>query len=156
MLDKTGAIVLHDRRIPGGRTNIDHIAISPSGIFVVDAKDYMGRVRVRRSSRIFRPEPDRLVVGGRDRSRLVASAQWQVYSVGQALMGCEAAVGIAHVPVLCFVGDNWGWYSRPFEIRGVTVSGPRRLVERVSRPGDAASAQLEAVAEWLVEALPPA
>lgn len=32
--------VLHDRRIPGTRANIDHIAITPTGIYVIDAKKY--------------------------------------------------------------------------------------------------------------------
>src|ERR1035437_3533109 len=38
-------IVLHDRRIPGSRANIDHIVVSRSGIYVVDAKNYTGQVR---------------------------------------------------------------------------------------------------------------
>lgn len=32
--------VLHDRRVPGSRANIDHVAIAPSGVFVIDAKKY--------------------------------------------------------------------------------------------------------------------
>lgn len=32
------AIVLHDRRMPRGRANIDHIAVAPSGVWVIDAK----------------------------------------------------------------------------------------------------------------------
>jgi glucokinase len=33
-----GACVLHDRRIIGSRTNIDHIVIAPSGVWVIDSK----------------------------------------------------------------------------------------------------------------------
>ena len=29
-------VVLHDRRIPGSRANIDHIAIGPPGVFVIE------------------------------------------------------------------------------------------------------------------------
>ena len=32
--------LLHDRRIPGSRANIDHIAVTASGVYVVDAKKY--------------------------------------------------------------------------------------------------------------------
>lgn len=32
--------VLHDRRIPRSRANIDHLVICPSGVFVIDAKRY--------------------------------------------------------------------------------------------------------------------
>src|SRR5215217_3006119 len=41
-------VVLHDRRIPGRRANIDHIAVAPSGVWVVDAKRYKGKVAVRK------------------------------------------------------------------------------------------------------------
>jgi hypothetical protein len=40
-----GLGVIHDRRIPGSRANIDHVVVAPSGVFVVDAKNYRGRVR---------------------------------------------------------------------------------------------------------------
>ena len=33
-----GVTVLHDRRVPATRGNIDHIVIGPAGVFVVDAK----------------------------------------------------------------------------------------------------------------------
>src|SRR5262249_46069604 len=39
--------VLHDRRVPGTRGNIDHIVIAPSGVFVIDAKLYTGLIQVR-------------------------------------------------------------------------------------------------------------
>ena len=32
--------VMHDRRIRGTKANIDHIAIGPSGVWVIDAKRY--------------------------------------------------------------------------------------------------------------------
>jgi hypothetical protein len=35
--------VLHDRRIPGTRANIDHIAVTPTGVYVIDPKRYKGR-----------------------------------------------------------------------------------------------------------------
>jgi hypothetical protein len=31
-------LVLHDRVIPGGRSNIDHIAVVPSGVWVIDTQ----------------------------------------------------------------------------------------------------------------------
>jgi hypothetical protein len=40
------AIVLHDRRMPRGAGNIDHLAIAPTGVFVIDAKQRAGKVRV--------------------------------------------------------------------------------------------------------------
>lgn len=40
-------VVLHDRRIPGSRANIDHIVIGPPGVFVVETKRYSGKLTVR-------------------------------------------------------------------------------------------------------------
>jgi hypothetical protein len=37
-----GMAVLHDRRIPGTRANIDHLVVAPWGVFVIDAKNYKG------------------------------------------------------------------------------------------------------------------
>ena len=42
-----GAVVLHDRRIPGSRANVDHIVVSPGGVFVVETKSYKYEVGSR-------------------------------------------------------------------------------------------------------------
>lgn len=39
---------LHDRRVPGRRSNIDHLAVGPGGVFTVDAKRYKGKLTVSR------------------------------------------------------------------------------------------------------------
>jgi hypothetical protein len=57
-------VVLHDRRIPGSRANIDHIAVGPAGIFTVDAKQYSGKLEVRARGR-------ELWIKGRNRSKLL-------------------------------------------------------------------------------------
>lgn len=41
-----GFRALHDRAIPGSRANIDHIVIGPTGVFVIDSKNYSGRISV--------------------------------------------------------------------------------------------------------------
>jgi hypothetical protein len=40
-------VVLHDRRVRGTRGNIDHLVITPAGVFVVDAKFYRGVIEIR-------------------------------------------------------------------------------------------------------------
>ncbi len=60
--------VLHDRRIPGSRANIDHLVVAPSGVHVIDSKKYQGRPERRAEGGLFRPRVERLVVGGRDRT----------------------------------------------------------------------------------------
>lgn len=48
-------VILHDRRVPGSRANIDHIAVSPGGVFVIDAKHYSGQGWTGRSGRLSYP-----------------------------------------------------------------------------------------------------
>src|SRR5258708_25144838 len=60
--------VLHDRRVPGTRGNIDHIVVGPAGVFVVDAKHYSGLIQTRVVG-FFKPDL-RLYVGRRNGSRL--------------------------------------------------------------------------------------
>ncbi len=84
--------VLHDRRIPGSRANIDHIAITPTGVWVIDTKRYKGRIEVAKP--LFGAA--KLRIGGRDRTKLVAALATQVAIVEPAV----ASVGLgAAVPV---------------------------------------------------------
>jgi hypothetical protein len=71
-LRRSDIIVLHDRRIPGhGRANIDHIAIGPGGITVIDTKSTRGQVQLRTIGVINRRE--QLLVNGRDRTSQLAA-----------------------------------------------------------------------------------
>jgi hypothetical protein len=46
LLDGTSVRLLHDRRVPGhGQANIDHIAVGPVGITVIDSKTHRGKIR---------------------------------------------------------------------------------------------------------------
>jgi Nuclease-related domain len=38
--------MLHDRAVPRSRANIDHIAIAPTGVYVIDCKRYKGKIEV--------------------------------------------------------------------------------------------------------------
>ena len=59
--------MLHDRRIPGTRANLDHLVVAPSGIWVVDAKRYEGKVAIAKPLL----GEAKLTIGGRDKSTLV-------------------------------------------------------------------------------------
>jgi hypothetical protein len=45
-LERHGWIVLHDLAVPGSRANLDHLVIGPGGVFVVDSKQYRGRLQL--------------------------------------------------------------------------------------------------------------
>ncbi len=40
--------VMHDRRIPRSKANIDHIVVTPGGVWVIDTKRYVGRAPEKR------------------------------------------------------------------------------------------------------------
>ena len=50
--------VLHDRRIPKARADLDHLVVCPTGVIVVDAKKYKGRPQLRVEGGILRPRRD--------------------------------------------------------------------------------------------------
>jgi hypothetical protein len=43
-LERDGYTSLHDLAVPGSNANVDHLVIGPSGVVVVDSKQYAGRV----------------------------------------------------------------------------------------------------------------
>jgi hypothetical protein len=123
--------VLHDRRIPRTRANIDHIVICPAGVLVVDVKQYKGRPHLRVEGGFFVPRTEKLVVGSRDGSKLVDGVLKQVDLVRSAL-GDEA------VPVrgyLCFVAADWPLFGGSFATRGVTVLWPKKLAGVITEAG---------------------
>jgi hypothetical protein len=46
LLERHGWAVLHDLAVPGSAANIDHLAIGPGGVFVIDSKQYRGRLQL--------------------------------------------------------------------------------------------------------------
>jgi hypothetical protein len=43
-LTREGFVVFHDLAVPGSRANVDHLAIGPTGLFVIDSKQWTGSV----------------------------------------------------------------------------------------------------------------
>jgi RNase P subunit RPR2 len=64
------AVILNDRKIPRSSANIDHIVIAASGVWIVDAKKYEGRLQ-RRDKGGWRKVDYHVYVSGRDQTRLV-------------------------------------------------------------------------------------
>src|SRR5690606_40342596 len=94
-LTQRGVRLLHDRRIPGTRANIDHIAVGPTGVHVIDAKRYKGRPSLRVEGGLLRPRVEKLLVGSRDCTRLVEGGHKQVGLVRSGAMS-EAEVERTH------------------------------------------------------------
>jgi hypothetical protein len=147
-------IVLHDRRVPGTRGNIDHIIVAPPGVFVVDAKRYEGLIRIRDRGGLFSRD-DRLYVGGRDCSALATNMGWQTSAVTEALG--SAGVDPAEVPVtpvLCFVDGEWPLLLPPESYKGVRIEGKRSLKKLVSGPRVLNREQIDRISRLLATAFP--
>ena len=91
-----GWIVLHDLRWPGRpRANIDHIAVGPGGVVVIDTKNWTGRVDVR---------DEVLRQNGQRREREVASAAEAAIAV-VALLPADLHATVR--TVICLARDEW-------------------------------------------------
>jgi hypothetical protein len=145
------AVLLHDRRVPGTRGNIDHLAIASSGVWVIDAKHYKGSVEQRDVGGWFKTDK-RLYVAGRDRTKIAEGLGWQVNAVQRAL-------GEASVPInaaLCFIEAEWKLFAKPFQQNGVWVTWAKKLAEMIAEPGPLTPENVTDVAERLARSLPPA
>jgi hypothetical protein len=143
------AIALHDRKVPGTRGNIDHIVIAASGVWIIDAKAHIGKVERRDVGGWFSTDL-RLYVAGRDRTKAVDGLAWQVAAVADAL----ADPAIEPNPALCFTDADWGWFAKPFTIKGVWCCSPQALAEMVNAPGSLTPEEVVALAHRLGTALP--
>lgn len=122
--------VLHDRRIPGTKANIDHIAITPAGIWVIDAKRYKGRPELKIEGGILRPRAEKVMVGRRDCTKLVDGVLKQVDLVR------EVVDDLPVTGALCFVEADWPLIGGAFATRGVHVLWPTRLAKFLSETGE--------------------
>lgn len=148
-----GLAVLHDRRIPRSKANIDHLVVAPWGVFVVDAKNYKGRVE-KRDRGGFLSTDYRLYVGGRDKTALVAGMTKQAQAVRAALDDKDASVRICKT--ICFVDADWSLFARPIEMEGVHVLWPRALGKLIRTEGSLSRDEIARIERKLALALPAA
>jgi hypothetical protein len=149
-----GVVLLHDRRMPGGRGNIDHIAVGASGVTVIDAKRYRGRIAVVHRGGLVRPRTEHLLVGGREQTRLVDSVLAQADAVRHVLTGGEHAT-VPVRAVLCFVDGDWPLVGR-LEVRGAPILPPKHTAKLCRAQGPLDPLAVERLADELAGLLPPA
>jgi hypothetical protein len=148
------AVVLDDRKVPATRGHIDHIVIAPSGVWVVVANEYDGRVE-RRDVGGWMKIDERLYVAGKDRTNLVDMIDRQVAAVENVL----EKEGLDSIPVhaaLCFVNSEWGWFAKPFSLNGVWVTWAQKLTELVLDWNAIPNAELDRLARVVGAGLPAA
>ena len=152
-LREKGIGVLHDRRIPGSRANIDHLVIAPHGVFVIDAKNYKGRVERRDRGGWFSTDY-RLYVGGRDKTALIGGMRKQAEAVRAALGVPPGEIPI--IQTICFVAADWSLFARPIQFEAVQVLWPRALTQQLHLEGPLTRERIGEVERQLALALPAA
>jgi len=129
-------VVLHDRRVPGSRANLDHLVVGPTGVWVVDSKACRGAVRARRRSRWMGER--RLATG---------AAAWEAEVVGDRL-------GISVTPIVAVHGGALARRGR--RCHGVRVLPAGAVVRRLRRGRRVLDrAQVRAFAERADRLFPP-
>src|SRR4051812_32831157 len=123
LLAGSGVRLLSHRRVPGARATVDHLAIGPRGVTVIDAVYDSGRARV---------VDGRLLVGGEDRSLLVRDVMRQVEVIR---LGLAASPSIPVNGAICWIEPDGLPRIRKLEVGGILIDGPRFLADALRRPG---------------------
>ena len=143
--------LLHDRRLPRSRANIDHLAVTRSGIYVIDAKKYRGRPNLKVDGGLLRPRVERLLVGSRDCTKLLDGVHKQVAVVRDLLEPDVPVHG-----VLCFVEADWPLLGGSFVTHDVHVVWPKKLYSMLKSDGPLTLETIRQVHSTLGRALQPA
>jgi len=104
---KDEAIILTDRRVPGAKSNIDHIVIAPTGVWIIDSKKWKGKIEYKAES--LTSVNMHLFVGGKDRTSEVESIYGLVIPVAQLIEDRTVPIH----PALVFIEGDWSTASLP-------------------------------------------
>jgi hypothetical protein len=119
LLERRGWVVLHDLAVPGSRANIDHLVIGPGGVFVIDSKQYRGRLRLDTSGRLWH--------GGYPLAPALRAVDFEADQAAQVLADPDVVV----VPIVAVHGAQVPWGKVVTE--GVPVVAAGRLPSMLSQ-----------------------
>ena len=143
LLAGSGIRLLNDRRVPGARSTIDHLAVGPQGVTVIDAADESGRARV---------VDGRLLVEADDRTTLVLDVLRQVEVIR---LGLASSPSLPVNGAICWVEPDGLPRLRKLSLNGVPIDGPRALADELRRPGPVSTKRARHIANLLDRRLPP-
>jgi hypothetical protein len=112
-LERHGWAVLHDLALPGSRANLDHLAIGPGGVFVIDSKHYRGRLQLDPSGRLWH--------GRYPLAPALRAISFEADQAALVLTDPDVVV----VPVMAVRGAQVPWGK--MVVNGVPVVAARRL-----------------------------
>jgi hypothetical protein len=147
----------HHCRVVGRRgrsmaSPIDHLVVTPSGVWVVDAKTHYGPLEVRRSGGILTPLVEQLFINNRERTGLVEALAQQVSTVETMLAAQYPELPVRGV--LCFLGTGLPWVEE--RIAGIPLVDFVGLRKVLTQPGDLDEQTGNDVAAVLADRVAPA
>jgi hypothetical protein len=146
----SAVITLHNRRMPGGRGDVDHIAIAPTGVYVIDTKDWKGKVEIQ--TPWFGAA--KLRIRGRDCTKLIDGLERQITAVRDTLdLGGHHEIPIRGA--LCFTQADLP-FMRTQEFGGHLLLYRKALAKQLNADGPLDPQVLGKLARHLALALPPA
>ncbi|MCE9615419.1 MAG: NERD domain-containing protein [Lentisphaerae bacterium] len=98
----------------------DHVVVGPTGVFVVETKNWEGAIRV---------VDDRVLVGDREPDRPPLAQVERAANGLRALLRRVCEVPVAVQPLLCFTAP--GAPARPVGVAGVIVCADRHLLDAI-------------------------
>jgi hypothetical protein len=140
-------VVLHDRRVPRSRVNIDQIAVARSGIWVINSKRYAGKVYV--SKPLFGPV--KLTIAGRDRTKLVEGLTKQL-ALAEAVMP-DIAPGVPARGALCFVDADFPVLGK-LTFNGYPLLATKSLARRINAKGPVSGEEVPLIAARIAKRFP--
>lgn len=150
-LAHAGIAVLHNRRIPGSWSTIDQIAVTRTGIWVINAQRYevegLDAPTLRTDTQPAPAEHELLFVGRRGCGEHLDRIRKQVEAIR------KVAGNVPVTGVLCFVDSEWPLFGGSFVARDVHVVWPELLVTELIRDNASGSLNVRAVREFLGEYL---
>jgi hypothetical protein len=136
-------VVFHDLAVPDSRANVDHLAIGPSGIFLIDSKNWRGRL-------VFAPDGT-LWHGSYPMTAALATIAFEVAAIADALRTPSSAVE----PLLVIHGSPIPWGEQ--FLGGVGILPGRQLVATLlALPPRLSDQQITELAERTINRLRPA
>jgi hypothetical protein len=112
-LERHGWAVLHDLAVPGSQANLDHLIIGPGGVFVIDSKQYRGRLQLDPCGRLWH-----------GRYPLAPTLRAVSFEADQAARVLPDP-GMAVIPIVAVHGAQVSWEK--VVTQGVPVVSARRL-----------------------------
>jgi Nuclease-related domain len=138
-LARDGFVVFHDLALPGSDANVDHLVIGPSGVFVIDSKQWTGSVHQRADGLAWHNHYPL--------DRTLEAVRWEAQTVGR-LLGTRVGA------LLCVHGAHI--QGGGVDARGVAIVPANRLRDALGHDRVLSDADVDLLATTAWTSLRPA